>query len=124
MSSFRLTNVMLGLSDNEREITEMDQSALLEIGNIMMSAFLDAVATLLNIIMLPSPPQLTIDIPIAAVETIIASNAGEEDIDEVVLFKTELLSSEHEIDCNILLLPNHPMLGQLVTMLEDLMKPS
>ena len=25
---------------------------------------------------------------------------------------------------NILLLPNHPMLGQLVTMLEDLMKPS
>ena len=51
----RLTNQMLGTPDDDREINEMDQSAAIEIGNIMISAFLDATAELLEIVMLPSP---------------------------------------------------------------------
>ena len=40
-SVVRLTNAMLGQTDENRELNEMDESALLEVGNIMVSAFLD-----------------------------------------------------------------------------------
>jgi len=122
-SVIRLTNAMLGLTDMERELDEMDESALLEVGNIMVSAFLDGTAGLLNIIMLPSPPQLVIDMPHAAIESIIASQDSI-DIDEVVLFKTEMVSDAHNIQSSIFLFPNHPMLEDIIRRLEDILNPT
>jgi chemotaxis protein CheC len=119
-SSIRLTNTMLGMDDSPREMTEMDRSALIEIGNIMVSAFLDATAGLLNIVMLPSPPALVIDMPHAALETIIAEQDIE--VNEIVLFRTELSSDRHKIHANILLLPNPPMLSDIITILEGLIQ--
>ncbi len=120
-SVIRLTNAMLGMTDMERDLTEMDQSALLEIGNIMVSAFLDATATLLSIIMLPSPPSMIIDMPHAAFQSILAIQAFS-DIDQVVIFRTELHSDQHKISSNIFLLPNKPMLDEILAMLDNLMK--
>ena len=105
-----------------REMNEMDESALLEVGNIMVSAFLDGTAGLLNIIMLPSPPQMVIDMPHAALQSIIASQDSG-DIDEVVLFRTELKSDTHEIKSSIFLFPNKPMLEDILKMLEALLNP-
>lgn len=120
-SVIRLTNAMLGMTEMERDLTEMDQSALLEIGNIMVSAFLDATATLLSIIMLPSPPSMIIDMPHAAFQSILAIQAFS-DIDQVVIFRTELHSDQHKISSNIFLLPNKPMLDEIIAMLDNLMK--
>ncbi len=116
----RLTNLMLGMTEENREFSEMDESAILEIGNIMVSAFLDATATLLNIIMLPSPPQLILDMPHAAMESILASQETS-DLNDVVLFRTELMSPQHRISGNIFMLPYPPMLIDLVRMLEALL---
>ena len=88
----------------------------------MVSAFLDGTAELLNIIMLPSPPQLIIDMPHAAIESIIASQDSV-DIDEVVLFKTELVSDAHNIQSSIFLFPNHPMLEDIIRRLEEILNP-
>jgi chemotaxis protein CheC len=121
-SAIRLTNTMLGYTDLDRPFDEMDRSALLEIGNIMVSSFLDATAGLLNIVMLPSPPQLAFDMPHAAIQTILAQQML--DIDEVVLFCTELRSETLQINSNLMLLPNPPMLTDIITILEDLVKPS
>ena len=120
-SVIRLTNAMLGMTELERDLTEMDESALLEIGNIMVSAFLDATATLLSIIMLPSPPSLIVDMPHAAFQTILAMQEFSE-IDQVVIFRTELRSDQHKISSNLFLLPNKPMLDEILSMLENLMK--
>jgi len=120
-SVIRLTNAMLGMTDLERELTEMDQSALLEIGNIMVSAFLDAAATLLSIVMLPSPPSLVIDMPIAVFESILAAQEYAQ-IDQVVIFRTELHSDQYKIASNLFLLPNKPMLDEIIGMLENLVK--
>lgn len=119
-SAIRLVNVMLGQTEMDREMSEMDQSALLEIGNIMVSAFLDGTAGLLDTVMLPSPPDLVIDMPHAALEVIIASQLSE-GVNEVVLFRTELTSSEHSIESNIILLPNPPMLNDIIRMLENVL---
>ena len=120
-SVIRLTNAMLGMTDLDRELTEMDESALLEIGNIMVSAFLDATATLLSIVMLPSPPSMIIDMPHAAFQTILAMQEFAE-INQVVIFRTELHSDQHKISSNLFLLPNKPMLDEILGMLDNLMK--
>lgn len=117
----QLTNQMLGTTDTDREINEMDQSAAIEIGNIMISAFLDATAELLGIVMLPSPPALAIDMAHAAFESIIAQMAG--DVNDVLIFNTELTSLAPPVYGGIYLLPNAELMRQLFHMLERLMEP-
>ena len=121
-SAIRLTNTMLGLTDMNRPLNEMDESALLEVGNIMVSAFLDATAELLGFVMLPSPPSMTIDMAHAAMSTLIAGLG--EDIDEVLLFSTELTCDEHKIDSDIIMMPESKTLAHIVGLLEKMMNPS
>lgn len=120
-SAVRLTNTMLGMTDPDRELGEMDESALLEVGNIMASAFLDATAELLGFVMLPSPPSLAIDMAHAAMQTLIAQM--QEEIDEVMLFSTELICEEHKIDSDIIMMPESSTLKMFVDRLENLMNP-
>ncbi len=120
-SAIRLTNTMLGMTDMDRPLNDMDQSALLEVGNIMVSAFLDATAELLGIIMLPSPPALALDMAHAAIESLIAQLTVE--VNEVLLFRTELMCEEHKISGNLIMLPDAETLNRIVTLLEELMSP-
>ena len=117
----QLTNQMLGTTDIDREITEMDQSAAIEIGNIMISAFLDATAELLGIVMLPSPPALAIDMAHAAFESIVAQVAS--DVNDVLIFNTELTSEAPPVYGSIYMLPNAELTQQLFLMLERMMEP-
>ncbi|MDN7023391.1 chemotaxis protein CheC [Methanoculleus sp. FWC-SCC1] len=114
----QLTNQMLGTTDLDRDLTEMDQSAVIEIGNIMISAFLDATAELLGIIMLPSPPALAVDMAHAAFESIIAQMAA--DVNEVVIFSTELKTDAPPVYGSIFLLPNPALLTEILRLLEEL----
>lgn len=119
-SAVRLTNTMLGLTEMNRPLNEMDESALLEVGNIMVSAFLDATAELLGFVMLPSPPALTIDMAHAAMSSLIAQ-MGEE-VDEVLLFSTELVCAEHKVDSDIIMMPESSTLARIVELMENMMK--
>jgi len=119
-SAIRLTNTMLGLTEMNRTLNEMDESALIEVGNIMISAFLDATAELLGFIMIPSPPALSLDMAHAAMSSLIAQ-MGEE-IDEVLLFSTELVCEEHKIDSDIIMLPESTTLAKIVGLMEKMMK--
>lgn len=119
-SAVRLTNTMLGMTEMNRPLTEMDESALLEVGNIMVSAFLDATAELLGIVMLPSPPALTIDMAHAAMQSLIAQM--QEETNEVLLFSTELICEEHRIDSDIIMMPETSTLVKIVGLLENMMK--
>ncbi len=121
-SAVRMTNTMLGLTDLARPLNEMDESALIEVGNIMVSAFLDATAELLGFIMLPSPPALTIDMAHAAMQSLIAQM--QEETNEVLLFSTELTCEEHRIDSDIIMMPERSTLEKIIALLEDMMKTS
>ncbi len=118
-SAIQLTNTMLGMTDTDREFNEMDESAMLEVGNIMVSQFLDATATLLGIMMIPSPPAIAIDMAHAAFESII-SQVLAPDINDIILFKTELSSAEHEIDSTIIMLPDSKTLEEILRLLQNL----
>jgi chemotaxis protein CheY-P-specific phosphatase CheC len=122
-SVVQMTSIMLGMPiDQNRDLNEMDESAITEIGNIMVSAFLDGTAELLGIIMLPSPPRTIFDTPKNVFDLIIK----ESNIlyDNVVFFRTELICDEHELNLNIFMLPNPPVLQEIVRMLEKLIEDS
>jgi chemotaxis protein CheC len=119
-SAVRLTNTMLGLTEINRPLNEMDKSALIEVGNIMVSAFLDATAELLGLVMLPSPPSLTIDMAHAAMQSLIAQL--QEETNEVLLFSTELVCEEHRIDSDIIMMPEISTLVRIVELLENIVK--
>ncbi|PWR69811.1 chemotaxis protein CheC [Methanospirillum lacunae] len=113
-SILRLSHIMLGQPENDREIDEMDKSMLHEVGNIMMSSYLDACATLLSIILLPSPPSMTIDMAHAILESIIATHEVDDNADQVLFFKTEMSCADEEIDAELFLLPSHALLKELL----------
>jgi chemotaxis protein CheC len=121
-SAVRMTNTMLGLTEINRPLSEMDESALLEVGNIMVSAFLDATAELLGFVMLPSPPALTIDMAHAAMQSLIAQM--QEETNEVLLFSTELMCEEYKIDSDIIMMPERSTLEKIIALLENMMKAS
>ena len=120
-SAVRMTNTMLGQTETNRPLSEMDESALLEVGNIMVSAFLDATAELLGFVMLPSPPALTIDMAHAAMQSLIAQM--QEETDEVLLFSTELVCEEYKVDSDIIMMPERSTLLRIIELLENMMKP-
>jgi chemotaxis protein CheC len=119
-SAIRMTNTMLGLTETNRPLSEMDESALLEVGNIMVSAFLDATAELLGFVMLPSPPALTIDMAHAAMQSLIAQM--QEETNEVLLFSTELICEEFKVDSDIIMMPERSTLNRIIDLLENMMK--
>jgi chemotaxis protein CheC len=119
-SAIRMTNTMLGLTETNRPLSEMDESALLEVGNIMVSAFLDATAELLGFVMLPSPPSLTIDMAHAAMQSLIAQM--QEETNEVLMFSTELTCEEYKVDSDIIMMPERSTLNKIIELLENLMK--
>jgi chemotaxis protein CheC len=119
-SAIRMTNTMLGMTETNRPLSEMDKSALLEVGNIMVSAFLDATAELLGFVMLPSPPSLTIDMAHAAMQSLIAQM--QEETNEVLLFSTELSCEEYKVDSDIIMMPERSTLNKIIELLENLMK--
>jgi chemotaxis protein CheC len=121
-SAVRMTNTMLGLTEINRPLSEMDKSALLEVGDIMVSAFLDATVELLGFVMLPSPPSLTIDMAHAAMQSLIAQM--QEETDEVILFSTELVCEEFKVDSDIILMPERSTLIRMIELLENMMKTS
>jgi chemotaxis protein CheC len=121
-SAIRITNAMLGMTGTDRPFNEMDESALREVGNIMVTAYLNATAEMLGFVMLPSPPALVIDMAHAAVQSLIARM--KEEPDEVLLFRTELNSPEYKVDSDIILLPEISSLHKIVALLEQMMEPA
>lgn len=56
-----LIEKLLGVTVSGTELSEMEQSALKEIGNIITTSYLNSLATLTNMVIYPSVPALSVD---------------------------------------------------------------
>ena len=113
-SILRLSSIMLAAPEEDREINEMDMSMLHEIGNIMTSSYLDACANLLSLMLIPSPPSMVIDMPHAVLQSVIAGQELDEEMDQVLLFKTDMHCAEHDLEAGLLLLPSKTLLHEFL----------
>ncbi|RLF57712.1 MAG: hypothetical protein DRN27_07210 [Thermoplasmata archaeon] len=105
-SSLYLTSLLMGMEpDSSKEsLDEMDQEALKEVGNIMMTSFFNGVTELIGISMIPGPPQIAYDIPKVILETVITQLT---DItSDVVLFDSDVGDTENKgFKIDMILLP-------------------
>lgn len=87
-----------------RDLPEMEQSGLLEMGNILAGAYLSAVSRHLHRSLLASVPRLAIDMAGAVVDTlVIEASRGR---DSALVIQTELLATGGDIIGHILFLPD------------------
>ncbi|MGI5882956.1 MAG: chemotaxis protein CheC [Dethiobacteria bacterium] len=97
------------------EMDEMGTSVLVEVGNILTASYLNALSMMADLRLLPSPPQLAVDMSGAIISTAMAENYLIQD--EVVLLRTTLSTQERRIDGNIFILPDSDTLGKIFTLL-------
>lgn len=117
-SALRTAGIIQGSAGAVHTFDEMDQSTILEVGNIMISSFLSATSDLLGFNMLPSPPVLIVDMAHAAITSLIAQMTIE--VDDVILFRVKLTSDEHNISGNILIFLEVGTLRKVEDRLEEM----
>lgn len=88
----------------EERLGEMGQSCLQETANIVSTAFANSVAKWLDLDTRPSPPVYHEDMPDAAFESLLASQAQRSD--EVLVSKTSFHVENCEIECALFVLPS------------------
>jgi chemotaxis protein CheC len=119
-SAIHTATILQGSNNPNHTPTEMDQSAILEVGNIMISSFLSASSDLLGFIMLPSPPVLITDMAHAAITSLIAQLIVE--VDDVILFRVKLTSDVHHTAGNILIFLEVTTLHKIAARLAEIIK--
>ena len=102
----KLMSGMLGIPEKpieEMEFGEMEVSAMKEVGNIITGAYLNALSSLTNLKILPSPPQLSIDYAGA----LLSVPAAEFGIlgDNILLIQTKF-SDDIDLDGYFILIPD------------------
>lgn len=103
-SSHALAGKMMGTeSDSSQSFTEMELSALKEIGNIITCAYLNSLSAMTNMKILPSVPDLTVDMAgaILSVPAIEFGTLG----DRILLIQTQF-TDDQTIDGYFILVPD------------------
>jgi chemotaxis protein CheC len=111
--------VRLLTGQETEEIDELGRSALQELGNIMVTSFLNALSKMTNLLMMPSVPGLAIDMAGAVWESILA---GAEVTNEVTVIRTKFSAEGEEIEGHIIFLPDEDAFRKIARQfgLEDL----
>ena len=105
-SSLYLSSLLMGveLDPSKQILDEMDQEALKEVGNIMMTSFFNSVTELIGISMIPGPPQIAYDNPEVILESVMVRFS--EVASDVVLFDSDVGDAENKsFKINMFLLP-------------------
>ncbi len=109
-----LVNKLMGTSVEGEEFSEMEFSALKEVGNIITAAYLNSLSSLTNLKILPSVPDLTVDMAgaILSVPAIEFGTLG----DKMLLIQTQFFD-EVVLDGYFILVPNLDSYGKILSAL-------
>ncbi|ADC65233.1 CheC, inhibitor of MCP methylation [Ferroglobus placidus DSM 10642] len=111
-TSNKIAEILVGDTSDK----SMVESVVMEISNILASHFCDAIATMLNTVLIPTPPNYAEDYSIAVIDALIAKLA--ERSDSIIIFETELKDEQSVIDIILMLIPSESFLNYIVELLE------
>ena len=115
-SALALVDILMGREvGSTRILSKMDESALMEIGNILTSAFATAWADFLGISLITSPPTLAFDMAGAVMDYILATVGMV--ADQVILFKTVFEGESNVFSGYFMLMPDPESLKNVLKML-------
>lgn len=98
-----INKVMMGYGEPGEDFSDMELSAMKEVGNIITGAYLNSLASLTNLTIYPSPPELSVDMAgaILSVPAIEFGILG----DKLLLIQSQFFD-EVEIDGYFVLIPD------------------
>jgi chemotaxis protein CheC len=95
--------------------TEIGDSALMEIGNIVGTSYINALASMTGMEIEPTPPATATDMLGAIVQTVLAEKAGSGDV--ALLLDSQLVIEESDASVSFLLVPDAGGVDQLLARL-------
>jgi len=105
-SAFSLAHMLMETEPdpNQEVLSEIEQSSLMEVSNVMMSSFFDSITELIGISMIPGPPNFAYDIPEAVMDFVLIKIG--ETANEVLIFNCDIGEKDKErFEVNMFLLP-------------------
>lgn len=105
-----------------REFGETEQSAMKEIGSIIISAYLNAIAKFIGLNSVPSVPALAVDMVEAIFQTISAELT--EKSHEAIFIETTMIEASTNLTCNIFLIPEEEAMKKILEALDNAVKGS
>jgi len=113
-SAFYLVDTLMGRPvGTTTKLDFMDESALMEIGNILAGAYLNAFFTFTQLAMLPSIPALAMDMA-GAILNIVLVQLGQMG-DQALVIETEFLSEDDGINGHFFLVPDPGSLETIIS---------
>ena len=98
-----INKLMMGMASEDDSFTEMELSAMNEVGNIITGAYLNSLALITNMKIQPTPPELTVDMA-GAILSVPAIEFGVMG-DNILLIQSQFFD-EVEIDGYFILIPD------------------
>ena len=109
-----LVDKLMGMQMEGDEFSEMEFSALKEVGNIITGAYLNSLSALTNLVIYPSIPDLTVDMA-GAILSVPAIQFGELG-DKMLLIQTQFFD-EQVLDGYFILVPDLDSYGRILSAL-------
>jgi len=113
-AKYLINKVLMGIVDPGEEFTEMELSAMQEVGNIITGAYLNSLSTLTNLKIFPSPPALTVDMA-GAILSVPAIEFGIYG-DQILMIQSKFFD-EVQIDGYFILVPDVESYKKILTSL-------
>lgn len=109
-----INKLMMGMAPEGEEFTEIELSAMQEVGNIITGAYLNSLSSLTNLSIYPTPPALTVDMAgaILSVPAIEFGALG----DKILLIQSQFYD-DIEIDGYFMLIPDLKSYPKILTSL-------
>lgn len=113
-SAFYLVDMLMNRSHGTTGVlSALDESALMEIGNILASAYLNALSFFTKLTLLPSIPALSIDMA-GALLSIVLIQLGQVG-DYALVIETEFTTATEGVKGHFFLIPDPGSLGTILT---------
>lgn len=115
-SADKMVAMLLRQDVSETDIfTDMAQSALREVGNILASAYLSALGSMLNLSLIPSTPSVAYDMLGAAVDAVLVDIASSEN--KALMVETQLFIKDETLHGSFFLMPEPESIDVLLNIL-------
>ena len=105
-TAIRLAELLLRRPNHQGDFNEMEQSAIKEAGNILSSAYMNALSDFMGMMLIPSPPSLAIDMSDAVLTTTYLQFGGDKDYVFCVESEFVMSDTEERLRGFFLLLPD------------------
>jgi chemotaxis protein CheC len=119
-SALAILDLLMGREMGTTQIfSSLDESALMEVGNILACAYSDALAEFMDVSMIPGPPQLAFDMSIAVMEHVLLQ--FEDYSETAMIFHCEAGESKQKIQIHLMMIPPLESLKKILLRINAIM---